>query len=749
MLQITGYPDRIYARPGDTVNFMVSCESPLNYRADLVRIVCGDDNPEGPGYKEIEFASSINGNYQGRKQHIRAGSYVRVPDSRPLRALTSFTVQTFIWPTTPNKGKQALLSKWSPEEKSGFALIIDERGCLALEIGDGTGSVERISTNKELRLKRWYRVGAAYDAKTGFVRLFQIPVVAVPEIADGGKIEQTISVRLAANRAPLVFAAIATDSRSGFGCYYNGKIDSPRLVSRFLDALDCEAIIGPIPYRLSIDVVGQWDFSQKMDSQVAYDASVNRLHGDVVNFPTRAMTGWNWNGEILNYNEDPSQWGAIHFHDDDIYDAGWEADFSLTIPPHLESGIYAARLRADGHEEHIWFTVGPAPDKESRIAFLMPVASYMAYGNDRLGMDGGGAELLNNILNVINPHEIFLNDHIEYGGSLYDAHSDGSGICYSSRLRPLVNMRPKRQGTLGGFGGSKLWGFAADTHISDWLEAKGYKYDTLTDDELHDRGYQLLAPYKVLITGTHPEYWSTEMWDACDAFRQRGGRIMYLGGDGWYWRVAYHPAHPGIIELRRTESGVRAWPAAPGEYYQSFDHRQGGLWSRLGRTPQSLVGVGFAAQGFDLSSYYRRMPDSYKPQVQFVFDGIGDELIGNFGLIGGGAAGLEVDRAGDDVGTPPNAFVLARSENHTNTYLIVPEEFLETAPGLGAEENVLARADMVFFSMPNNGAVFSVGSISWAGSLSHNGYDNNVSKITQNVLQRFLDQTPFEVTDQK
>ena len=109
----------------------------------------------------------------------------------------------------------------------------------------------------------------------------------------------------------------------------------------------------------------------------------------------------------------------------------------------------------------------------------------------------------------------------------------------------------------------------------------------------------------------------------------------------------------------------------------------------------------------------------------------------------GGAAGLEVDRSGSDVGTPPNAYFLARSENHTNTYLIVPEEFLETAPGLGAEENVLARADIVFFTMPNNGAVFSVGSISWAGSLSHDGYQNNVSQITENVLKRFLNPEPF------
>ena len=65
MLKITGYPDRIYARPGDTVKFMVSCETPLTYRADLVRIICGDDNPQGTGYKEEEIASGINGEYRG------------------------------------------------------------------------------------------------------------------------------------------------------------------------------------------------------------------------------------------------------------------------------------------------------------------------------------------------------------------------------------------------------------------------------------------------------------------------------------------------------------------------------------------------------------------------------------------------------------------------------------------------------------------------------------------------------------
>ena len=38
---------------------------------------------------------------------------------------------------------------------------------------------------------------------------------------------------------------------------------------------------------------------------------------------------------------------------------------------------------------------------------------------------------------------------------------------------------------------------------------------------------------------------------------------------------------------------------------------------------------------------------------------------------------------------------------------------------------------------------FLTSSISWSGSLSHNGYKNNVSKITGNVLERFLEEKPF------
>ncbi len=95
------------------------------------------------------------------------------------------------------------------------------------------------------------------------------------------------------------------------------------------------------------------------------------------------------------------------------------------------------------------------------------------------------------------------------------------------------------------------------------------------------------------------------------------------------------------------------------------------------------------------------------------------------------------------LGTPPNALVLASSEAHSPVYMVVCEEILINAPGMCGGEHPFVRADMVFYETPGGGAVFSSSSISWSGSLSHNGYDNNVSRITGNVLRRFLDEKPF------
>ena len=103
----------------------------------------------------------------------------------------------------------------------------------------------------------------------------------------------------------------------------------------------------------------------------------------------------------------------------------------------------------------------------------------------------------------------------------------------------------------------------------------------------------------------------------------------------------------------------------------------------------------------------------------------------------GGAGGFEVDRADIALGTPTHALVLATATGFSDVYQHVVEEVLISDSKQGGSVNSMVKGDMAYFEGENGGAVFSVGSISWSGSLYYNNYDNNVSKITENVLKKF------------
>ena len=133
------------------------------------------------------------------------------------------------------------------------------------------------------------------------------------------------------------------------------------------------------------------------------------------------------------------------------------------------------------------------------------------------------------------------------------------------------------------------------------------------------------------------------------------------------------------------------------------------------------------------------------PRVAWIFAGVEDELIGDFGILQGGASGLEIDATDPRIGTPPHALVVARSENHSNTYELVAEEVLVPHGATDAIINPSIHADMTFFETPQGGAVFSTGSIAYAGSLGWNKFDNNLFRLTTNVLNRFRDPAPFEM----
>ncbi|RIL08111.1 MAG: N,N-dimethylformamidase [Proteobacteria bacterium] len=736
---VVGYADRFSVAPGESVRFFVSTYAPGPYRADLVRVVRGGEIAGGPevnaalglGVELEPLDAPFAGAYPGRTQRVAIGSCATIPASPAFAQLASFAIEALVWPTRPLRGDaQAIASTWCEATQSGVALHLDAAGALALRFGDGSGRVERFATGVPLLERRWAYVAARFDAAAGALELVSepLPVDAIADlVARAGRAKRRVApAGLAFGEGPLLFAAWRAEPGEKLvtAAHFDGRIEAPRLFRRAVAiGLAASHARGP----RDPELVAAWDFARDLESEAIRDAGPQRLDGATVNLPTRAVPGARWDGSEHDWRRAPAHYGAIHFHADDLADAGWESDFAFTVPADLPSGIYAARLRHGASQDEIPFCVRPPRGAATApLAFLVPSASYLSYANVSLHLRPGS--IFGDPPPVPIANDRFFLAHPECGLSQYDSHADGSGVVVSSLHRPILNLKAA----------ANPWGFAADTLISAWLRASGQPFDVLTDEDLHREGAALLASYRAVVTGSHPEYWSTAMLDALASYLEQGGRWMYLGGNGFYWRIAFHPTRHGVIEVRRAEDGTRAWIAEPGEYHHMWGGEYGGLWRRLGRPPNRLVGVGFAAQGVD-AGRFRRTAASRDPRAAFLFEGVAGETIESGSFVG--SASFEIDRFDPALGSPLHALVVARSENHAPAMLRTKEEFHETkawAP------DPAVRADMVFFETPRGGAVFSTGSISWSLGLLGNGGDNDVARVTGNALRRFLDPRPFE-----
>ena len=456
------------------------------------------------------------------------------------------------------------------------------------------------------------------------------------------------------------------------------------------------------------------------------------------------MTGQAWGGDEVDFRRAPAHYAAIHFHEDDLEDAGWRPTARMALPGDLASGVYAVRVVSAGAEERIpLFVMPPRDAAKQAIAFLAPTFTYQAYGNASLGerIDYRGSGLTSREITP-GARDAQLAGHPVLRGSLYDVHRDGSGRFHSSLRRPILNFRPDYVSPIQ----QAPRHLGADLYLTGWLARRGHRFDVLTDHAIDAEG-SLLDGYRVLVTGTHPEYWSGRMLDALEAFIAGGGRVMYLGGNGFYWVTAQDPARPHVIECRRGYAGLRTWTSEPGEVHLAATGEMGGLWRHRGRAPNRLVGIGMASQGWDeRAPGFRRSAASHAPDCAWVFAGVPGETFGEDGLVMGGASGDEVDRYDAALGSPRDARVLATSMPHSTYYKIAVEDVPMVVEGLGGDRDDRVRSDVVLFERPSGGAVFSVGAISWAGAMAFNDFDNPVERITRNVLDRFLDPQPLNLT---
>jgi N,N-dimethylformamidase len=726
-MELLGYAQPFVAHPGQTVAVKVSTTL-AEFTAEVVRL----DRAGQPARPQ-----PASGRYPGRRQDLVSGSYLIAEPGAGAPGGGGGTIQLWFCPTLLS-GPQCLMSGHGPD--GGWELMTGADGRLAIVRRSASGAAAAsLSAGPRLIAGQWYFAAVTWD-DTGAVTLMAEPRRSRPSPADDAT-QDSLGGPFPGARVITAGAALAGGRPQR--CF-NGKIDTPRLFAGVLTVAQLTALAADAPAARIGSLRHEWLLGPEaaQPPHRVRDAGPGRCDATLVNLPTLGVTGRNWTPGTESFAAQPHEYRAAHFHEDDLSDAGWATDLSFEVPAGWPSGVYGIRLRAGEHEDTVPLIVTTARARGRRpaAAVLLPTFSYLAYANEHASWEhpikSSAAEAA---ALPVTDRDRFMARHRLL--SLYERHADGSGTCLSSWRRPVLNMRP-------GYHLPLVRGphqFSADLELLHWLERREVAVDVITDDDLHRRGAAALAPYRVILTGSHPEYTSTQMLDGLEGYLDSGGRLMYLGGNGFYWVTTAPEDDPYVIEVRRGLAGTRVWESPPGECYQAMTGERGGLWRLRGRPPQALTGVGFTAQGFDVSLPYRVEAGAADGRAAFILAGLdADAPLGGGGSVLGGPAGFEIDRADAALGTPPGAVLVASARGFSDGYQGAVEDITTADSRQGGTVSELVRSDVVFFETPAGGAVFATGSIAWCGALEAGGEETPVGRITGNVLSRFLDETPFD-----
>ncbi|KIW81561.1 hypothetical protein Z517_04587 [Fonsecaea pedrosoi CBS 271.37] len=732
--EIIGYAEPWIVSPGESVAIKVSCTEP-EYAYRLVRLIQGVDIEHAPERREEEVSQVPRGRRNGRIQIAHPGSYGYVSNWKTPSPAEGLEVSLYMQPWLVDcSHPQTLVSSLDLVEKTGFSIVLNSHGSIEVRIAIDN-NIEVITTGLRPRQKTWAQLVVEIHGRSlrasltpKSFRVEPVPVAATYET-------QLLDEPRTCGSGPLFIAAGPNNED------INPQSGPKRRAIDFFNGR-----IADLTLKTGSDnpsVLASYDFALQTPSDIIVDVSGHSLDGVLVNAPTRAVRSHDWDGSECDWTKAKCGYGAIHFHDDDLDDAGWDTDFSIKIPSDARSGAYAVEVEATNGRDRdsIVFFVRPTSwtsDISQKVCLVFSTFTYLAYANERM-YDTSRQNTADlgpgfNIDETRKSGEFYkMQRRSDLGLSTYDRHSDGSGLVFSSSKRPILNVRP----------GYVMWAFSrprefsADLMMVGYLEREGISYEVLTDHDLHVRGGSAIRGFNTVITGSHPEYPSPQSFAAYASFAKGGGNLMYLGGNGFYWVTALDPDRPHRLEIRRGDVGVRPYTLPGGEHVNSLDRQQSGLWRSRGMSCNTLFGVGFCAQGTGPGVPYKRTEASRNTQLSWMFAGVDGDIIGEHGF-GGGASGDEIDRYDVENGSPEDAIVLATSTGHNDDFGIATEDLNYPALDTLGTQTSLIRSDIVYYVGAGGGGVFSVGSINWYCSLGWDDYDNNVAKLTGNVIRGFL-----------
>jgi N,N-dimethylformamidase beta subunit-like protein/concanavalin A-like lectin/glucanase superfamily protein len=702
---VTGYVQSPWCTAGDSVELMLGgteAELPLS----VVRLRHGDPSPSGPGLLYDTVSWDVPERVDARDHALNLGSYASIPTLPPLQGGAG-TIAVHLRPTLVRGGWHAIAVRLPLAGELGFALLIGGQGILAGCAVAADGREVWISSPEAVAVGRWQSAALAIDPTGGELRL--------THRIDGSVLSRAVALtgyEGTGTGAPLLFGAAPDPAARTDGAlrhYFNGSLARPVVLGGALSAADAAELLHDGEPPLAVPVVGRWACGEQVQGRTLVDRSPSAAHGVLHNAPARAIPGPDWVArDAARYQDSPQTYDAVRLHEDDLDDARWPPAATLDVPTDAAPGIYAARI--DDGQHGLWLPFVVARPRPAAPALaLIPTLTWQAYSSNR------------------RPFTWSEDGVIDAGVALYDQHADGSPVYYATARRPHRAGPPDR-----GFAAYGAHNITANLYLIDWLRQLGIEHDVAADQHLHAQGADLLSSYRCLILGSHPEYWTAAMLAALVAYLDHGGRVMYLGANGLYWVTSIDPERPWLIEVRKRGEGDFAdgTGALPGESVHSTTLEVGGTWASRGIPPRDIVGVEFAANAHPHTIRgpvaFERTAASRDPRYRWVFEGVGEnEPIGGVGA-GAAGAGYEMDAV-----WPPalpgmeSAVLLARARD----------------PGFYGPRRVPVEpaADLALRLLDRGGAVFAAGSVTWTALLSHDDYQGSVSRITENVLRRFIE----------
>ena len=724
LFRIVGYTPFWHLKPGVHVSVHVSTELD-RYWTRLIRFLGAITETEDWTKRTTSIPSSAAGPFEGKRHPIVRGSHVTV---RHLHYSGPVTISVGVWLREPPTIESTVLHTEFAHED--IDLLADTDGALIVGSRDDSGFLALSSTGLSLGSKQWYEVGMAVDCDAGTI------AVSVRSRASGDTTQTKVlhDCSTSSELLSISVGGIRGDNLDGADALLQGNLDGKvehlRLWSPTADALR------DIVREAAGQPVGHWDFSA-----LPYRDEIKDLRGRfpdaiITNAPTRAVTSSEWCGQVTDFTKSPELYAAVFLHRDDLSDARWPAAFELTVPDDTPSGAYCLILSEQPDPNYadptsfypIPLFVAPSAGRASEIALVLPTFSYRSYANNTLyeDADPGLYELKGPTRSAI-VYDYCVEEQLR---SLYCSHPDNSGVHIASLLRPQASVRPDLVSQLHSF----THQLSADLEIIQWLETLEASYDVLTDEQLHLEGSAALRPYRIALTGSHPEYSTNALLDAYAGYLDGGGNLLYLGGNGFTLRVAIDAAKPWLQELRRGDAGA-IWDDAPGESRHQVDGELGGLWRRIGRPPNLLTGLGYSAIGFSGDGTYvaPARPDLAKLPSRL------RDVIARLGDAAFGVAGLELDCYDTLLGSNPDAVIFGQLNEVPAGYTPTGEYLAPLMPDPTAAINSSLRSHLIYQRNRGGGHTASFGSIRWASALNKPGDPARVNAITTAALLDFLE----------